>query len=144
MIHVQIDCPATVEMVEFLDQICEWTVKRSNQLETKKIVLATHEAIINSVEAMKRFHGDTYGEKKISLKINVKKEEIEIKVIDSAGGLPIEVQNRLGQRCLEELVWEEDGRGILFMSHLVDDVWHDKDENGQFIIGLRKRVTPNE
>ncbi|MGC5326868.1 ATP-binding protein [Brevibacillus sp. SYSU BS000544] len=141
MIHVQIECPATVEMVEFLDQICEWTVMRVNQVETKRLVLAAHEAIINSVEAMKRCHGEAYREQNISLKIDVKQEEIEIKIIDSAGGLPLEVQKKLEERCMEDLIWEEDGRGILFMRHLVDDVWHDHAEDGRFIMGLRKRVT---
>lgn len=144
MIHVQIDCPATAEMVEFLDQICEWTVMRVNQTESKKLVLAAHEAIINSVEAMRRCYSETYQEKKISLKIYVKKDEIIINVIDSAGGIPLEVQNNLDKRCMEDIVWEEDGRGILFMRHLVDDVWQDNGEDGRFIMGLRKRVTQDE
>ncbi len=144
MIKVQIDCPAAVEMVEYLDQICEWTLSRINQVEHKKIVLAVHEAIINSVEAMKRRYGERYYEKQISMKIKVMSESIEIKVIDSAGGLPLEIQDKWKSKALEDLVWEEDGRGLLFMRHLMDEVWQDQDEDGRFITGLRKRVLRNE
>ncbi|MGD8188918.1 ATP-binding protein [Brevibacillus ginsengisoli] len=143
MIHVQIDCPASIEMVEYLDQICEWTISRYNKLESRKVVLAVHEAIINSVEAMKRRYGEQNTESNISLKIRLQMEEIEVKIIDSAGGLSAEAKERLQNQDFDDLIWEEDGRGLLFIKHLVDEVWQDQDEDGRFVMGLRKRVKQN-
>lgn len=142
MIHVQVECPASVEMVEFLDQICEWTLSRYNQLESRKIALAVHEAIINSVEAMKRRYGDQENHL-IAVKIQIQMEEIEVKIIDTAGGLPSEAQERLKNQDFDDIIWEEDGRGLLFMRHLVDEVWHGIDDDGRFVMGLRKRVKQN-
>lgn len=138
MIHVQIDCPASVEMVDFLDQISEWIIARYNRLESRKMVMAIHEAIINSVEAMKRRYGTDHTANHISMKMRLHTDQIEVMIIDTAGGLSVEVQEKMKQPDFHACLWEEDGRGLFIIHHLVDEVWHEQDEDGRFVMGLRK------
>ena len=137
MINLCVTCSVELETVDFLDLLCEKTLKQVDFYAHRRLGFAVHEVIINAVEANRRKFGPENIGKTITLQIKVQKDEAEILVIDEAGGISTEDWDDTSQRTFEEVLWSENGRGLLLIKSFVNEVWHEYGINNT--VGLRMK-----
>ncbi|QZY54685.1 ATP-binding protein [Crassaminicella profunda] len=139
MIEVEGEYLAEMSSIECID---EWLQKIMEQVEfpyCKELHFAAHEAVINSIEATEKYYGKNHHEN-IKIKIIAHKERVEIIIRDKCGGLKDEVAQSLNQIGFDDIIWNERGRGMLFIKHFVDNFTYDIDINGDAVFRLIKGV----
>ncbi|WP_233414519.1 ATP-binding protein [Thermaerobacillus caldiproteolyticus] len=138
MYEITVKCPATIEAMEFCDAFVESIAQFFSIHERESLVLSIHEAIINSIEAMKQLYGEDHNNT-FSLYMRITEEELMILVIDRANGIPAHEHKKLHVNSLEDLLLAESGRGLLLIKELMDDMWFEQREDGEYAIGMKMR-----
>jgi serine/threonine-protein kinase RsbW len=138
MYEIAVQCPAEMEAIEFCDMLMEHLSRFFTVREQEALVLSVHEAIINSIEAMRKLYGESHA-KTFSLFMRITEEDMTILVSDYANGLPAHEIEKLQTKRLEDLLLAESGRGLLLIKELMDDIWFEQRENGQYAIGMKMR-----
>jgi serine/threonine-protein kinase RsbW len=138
MYEITVQCPAKMEAIEFCDMLMEHISHFFTIQEREAFVLSVHEAIINSIEAMRKLYGESHA-RTFSLFMRITEKDITILVSDCADGLPAHEIEKLQTKHLEDLLLAESGRGLLLIKELMDDIWFEQRENGQHAIGMRIR-----
>ncbi|WP_176560080.1 ATP-binding protein [Brevibacillus dissolubilis] len=138
MIRVQIDCPAQHEYLELMEGTYQSTLEKVCFAGRHALYVAVHEALINAIEATQQTYGEETRET-VSLQMTASPAEVVIHIIDSAGGIPQDVLDRQYCTTLEDRLWEENGRGLLIMKQMADELWFEKTDDGRQLVGLRKR-----
>lgn len=131
------EVPANYESIYVLDEFCKESLIKTDFKEWKRLYFAVHEAIINSVEATIK-NCERPEEKTIKLRIFASTNEAEVHIIDQAGGIPDDKIEKLEERSLEDVLFGDNGRGILLIKELVDKVWQEKEEGN--VLKLYKKV----
>ncbi|WP_017756250.1 ATP-binding protein [Calidifontibacillus oryziterrae] len=137
MINIQVECKANVESINYFNQLCERALELINWKEIRSVAFALNEAIINAVEATQKKYGMSTVETVI-VHMQITSNVVDIQVIDKAGGMSDEQIKLLEKREFRDVGFSERGRGILFMKKLMDQVHFQKQENGVFIVQLKK------
>lgn len=98
------------------------------------IDLAVREAVANAIK-----HGNAQDpDKRVLVDFGVEGKDVVIRVRDQGGGFdPGQVANPLD----EEKRLSPDGRGLLYMKRLMDEVSHRQHPEGGTEVVLRKRIT---
>jgi len=130
--------PSSFEAVGLLDEFCRKSLINAHFNQWRGVCFAVHEAIINSVEATKKLYNDESINRDISVKILADENQVEIHIIDDAGGIPSECFHKSDGVQLENLLLNECGRGLLLIMTLVDKVWQEYD--GKYVLKLYKRL----
>jgi len=138
MYEMVLRCPANAEAIEFCDLFIDSLSSFFAVLDRPALVLSVHEAIINSIEAVRKLCRE-HDDNTLTLFVRVGKEEVTIFVSDSANSLPVQaIENRRAKQ-LEDVLLEESGRGLLLMRELMDDIWVEPLENGTYALGMKMR-----
>lgn len=136
--ELKIKLPACEESIPFLRELVMHTLVLRNIRERKRIVFACNEAVMNSVQAMiekGKMHKD------IVLHMKIYDSEIELNVVDYAGGIPEDTQKKLNQLTFTDMEDSIRGRGLLFIKNIMDELWFRYLENQGFLVGMRAKIT---
>lgn len=139
MIVIEIECLAEGKSIEFIDELLLKVMKQAEFPDYKQLHFAVHEAVINSIDATIKCYGQGH-KKNINMKIIAEKQRVEVLICDKAGGLPKEVAESIKNINFEDKIWNERGRGILFIKHFVDECLYYLDETGDAVCKLIKEV----
>lgn len=124
------------QSVYFADHMMENFAAFYELNEAKELCFVLHELIINSVEAsVKAASG-----KNIEIALLYENSEITMTVTDSAGGIPEEQWAVVTDLNVMDLSFSERGRGFLFIQHMVDQLWFENLDDGQFTVGVKKKL----
>lgn len=139
MITVQITTPCTEAWLDYLNNLCSSTLSCGTGEDQREICFAVNEILINSIEATKNKTKDQEGNYFLTLSIQIVETSVEIVISDQAEGKPAEIETELNNKTFEDVLWQERGRGLLFVQNLVDELWFDK-KGVDFITGIRKEI----
>lgn len=123
--------------VYFADHMMENFAAFYELNEAQELCFVLHELIINSVEASI----ETAGGKNVEIAVLYENSEITMTVTDSAGGIPEEQWAVVTDLNVMDLSVSERGRGFLFIQHMVDQLWFENLDGGQFKVGVKKKIT---
>ncbi|MCT4606269.1 MAG: ATP-binding protein [Marinisporobacter sp.] len=143
MIEVEIECKADANSIEFIDEKLYEIMEQVKFPYYKEMHFAAHEAVINSIEATEKHCGKNHHEN-IKIKMIAHKKKIEIVIRDKGGGLKEKVVNLSFNEGFDDIVWNERGRGMLFIKHFVDIFTYYIDTNGDAVYRLIKEVREDE
>jgi len=132
MIRLKISLPAEIENLKYLDGIIIDTLISNSVKEAKKIQLALHEAIINAIQAGEKV--DRTNKKLFSVELNITDQVVEANVKDYFGGFE-HVDDKLDEVSSLD-VFKSNGRGLLLIHHLVDEMKMFTDDEGAFNVKL--------
>ncbi|MBN6188986.1 ATP-binding protein [Aneurinibacillus sp. BA2021] len=118
--QLEITTHADLSMLELFRHICHCTLNRLVPERSDHVLLAVHELLINSIEASSLRCG-TEHTASLTLRITQNEDETEITVEDQAGGIPSEHLAAMKHTAFENILWQERGRGLLFVQALVDE-----------------------
>lgn len=135
--ELQLTVNPNEQSVYFVDQMMESFVKFYELNEAQELCFVLHELIINAVEASIK----TAGGKNIEIAVLYENGEIAMTVTDSAGGIPEEQWAVVTDLNVMDLAVSERGRGFLFIQHMVDRLWFENLDGGQFKVGVKKKIT---
>lgn len=134
-VDLQVTCPANLDSLYFLDRFSENSLSFIGSKKKDWICLAAHEIFINIIEAARKQYGESHN-KKLSLRICSQDNEIEIEIIDDLGGVPGEVLENMVNCTFEDVLLEENGRGLIMIQHIADE-WKYKADGSRSIFTLR-------
>ncbi|AEH47777.1 ATP-binding protein [Parageobacillus thermoglucosidasius] len=138
MYEMTIQCVATEEAIDFCDLLAEQIARFFSVQDCDMFVLSVHEAVINSVEAIKTLRKDA-AKKTFLLSLRVTEEDVTVTVVDEGDGIPSKQLERMGEESLEDLLLAESGRGLLLIKEVMDEIWLERQENGKCAIAMRMR-----
>jgi serine/threonine-protein kinase RsbW len=138
MYEMTIQCAATDEAIDFCDLLAEQIARFFLVHDRDMFVLSVHEAVINSVEAIKQ-SGEEAGKNTFILSLRITEEDVTVTVTDEGGGIPIKQIERMREKRLEDMMFAESGRGLLLIKEIMDDVWFEQRENGKCAIVMKMR-----
>lgn len=135
MIRLLLECDTQLSNIEYVEDVCLQTLEHFNFTNIKDILFVVREGLINAFEASKELNGEEKPSS-ISFKLDVKKHEIKIEISNEFKGETVDVCRRIRNYDPEVSVLEDCGRGLFFISHLVDDLWEKIDSDGRFVLGM--------
>ncbi|OAT72844.1 ATP-binding protein [Parageobacillus thermoglucosidasius] len=138
MYEMTIQCVATDEAIDFCDLLAEQIARFLSVQDCDMFVLSVHEAVINSVEAIKQL-GKEAAKKTFLLSLRITEEDVTVTVADEGDGIPIKQLERMREKSLEDLLLAESGRGLLLIKETMDDIWFERQENGKCAIAMKMR-----
>ncbi|WP_246938921.1 ATP-binding protein [Bacillus pinisoli] len=137
MCTFELELPCQLRSIELFDtKATEYLQKYTDS--HRSLAFIAHELLINSLEASFRRYGDLAFRYSIKLKISQYEQGIDITVSDYAGGIHPDELHQVQGRSLEDIVSSEDGRGLLMIEHMVDDIKMEYKNDGAFEIKVRK------
>lgn len=122
----------------FADQIMSAFMRLYNLPYNRELCFVLHELIINAVEAMKL--AEKSKTEKIQIHVEKEMEEIQMTVIDTAGGIPQESWKAILLYNNIESTFSERGRGLFFVKNMVDQIWFDNLSETRFLVGVSKKL----
>lgn len=128
--NVEIKCPSTLESLPFLDQICKQATQYLQDEQQTKICFAIHEGLINAIECSKEMKDLKFCLQKVG-------DFLEIDIINYGEEIPQTVIERDSSLSLEDVLWEEQGRGLLIINTVADEWSLCRDEEGRNILKIR-------
>lgn len=143
MYEMTIQCVATDEAIDFCDWLAEQIARFFSVQDCDMFVLSVHEAVINSVKAVKQL-GEETAKKTFLLSLRITEEDVTVTVMDEGDGIPIKQLERMRGTNLEDLLLAESGRGLLLIKETMDDIWLEHRENGKCAIAMKMRRERNE
>jgi anti-sigma regulatory factor (Ser/Thr protein kinase) len=127
------ECKATAHNIEVIDDMIELLLKLHSIDWYRSFCFATHELLINSVEAMSK---DPENNNKLYIRITIGISAVTLSVSDTGGGLSKEILDSLTGFDLADA--ENHGRGLFMIQSLVDDFKFSKEENGRYTYKITK------
>ncbi len=103
--------------------------------EGERLGFVLREAVLNALEAT----AESACEERIKIEVSVDWQGIVICIIDQGGGFQPEWQEELAGASMEDCLLDERGRGLLFISEMVDEVWSVYQVGRGHVFGMRKR-----
>jgi len=108
---MRFECAACLAYVSVIDQIVENLLLHEGVKEFEKFCFATHELVINSVEAMQtRKAPDDPGN--ITMDLKISDHELMFSINDKGGGIPIMPEESDEGTETREISLEDRGRGL--------------------------------
>lgn len=139
MFEVSLRLPIEDVAIDFADKICLETFEFFQLESADEIFFATHEAIINAVEIMKK---TTQCKEKdyINLGIRISINEVEIIIEDFGPGIPFETWDELKTKSFDDALLDESGRGLLFIKEFMDEVFAYLDKDDKHTLVLKRKI----
>ncbi|BAU29847.1 histidine kinase-like protein [Aneurinibacillus soli] len=139
-VELQVTCPANLNSLYFLDDFCEHSLSFIGSIKKEWICFAAHEVFINIIEATRQQYGDSHN-KKLSMRISSQNNEIEIEISDEVSGIPDEILGSVRIRTFEDVLLEENSRGLMMIHHIADEWQYEADGNkGIFTLRFRGEI----
>ncbi|MCL6585620.1 MAG: ATP-binding protein [Anoxybacillus sp.] len=135
MYEMVLHCPANVETIEFCDLVIDSLASFFTVRDRQALVLSVHEAIINSVEAVRTQCNKHHAA--LTLSVRITKDDVTVFVSDAANGLSKQLIESRQTKRLEDVLLEESGRGLLLMRELMDALWVEPLANGTYALGMK-------
>lgn len=138
MFTFELELPCQISSINTFDaKATELLQKYTDSYRSLTFII--HELLINSLEASFRRYGEEAAIHH-SMKLTISQDQgaIDIAVMDQAGGIEEEEYQLLHEKSLDDLVNSENGRGLLMIEHMVDDLKMDYELDGTFVIKVRK------
>lgn len=101
----------------------------------EEILFAIHEAIINAIDEVKHFNN--IEKKKLKIEIEITDNFVEAKVYNFTQN-EININKKIADKDIDQDIWSTRGRGLLFISELVDDLYQEIDTSGRFVVVMKK------
>lgn len=137
MIELKIDFQAELEILDYLDSISQQTMRLQNFPHVDDVVFAIHEALINAIEAVKDMKNDQ--RRKIIFVLKVCSQQAEVQIVNCVDDR-VELLNLNNKKTMEQIALHKEGRGLLFIQHLMDEVWQKSNVEGEVTLFFRKRA----
>ena len=135
--ELQLSAPVTgIKGLESLEQACE-NALLSWGVVNPAFLFAIHEALVNAFEANCRC-GRLDALLSVILRLDAMWLTAEIP--DWGPGLPQNWRTLCQNRTMQDLLWEERGRGILFMQNFCQEIDSIVDETGRHIMILKAGI----
>jgi serine/threonine-protein kinase RsbW len=138
MYEMKIQCEATDEAIDFCDLLAEQIARFFSVHDRDMFVLSVHEAVINSVAAIRQ-SGEETEKNTFVLSLRITEEDVTVTVTDEGSGIPIKQIERMREKSLEDMLLAESGRGLLLIKETMDDIWFERRENGKCAIAMKMR-----
>lgn len=156
MVFMMIESQPSQKFIDLSDEMTESFLKYTGVAQYRKLCFAVHELVINAVEAAMhhqhvqrregregtgREDGKT-GEMSgctVSVRMELNEGDIVITITNNACRHAGQTIGRRSQMKLEELLYEERGRGLLLAKRLSDQLTYEQDDSGRMTIELRKK-----
>lgn len=127
-----LDVQACAEELARVDTFAAEVFRRIYPQEAELLAFVLREAVLNALEAVAE-------EAMIQIRLSADEDGVEICVIDQGGGFERQWQDKLAETSMEDCLLEERGRGLLFISRLVDEVWSSWEPERGHVFGMRKK-----
>lgn len=137
MYEMVLRCPANVETIELCDLVIDSLASFFTVRDRQALVLSVHEAIINSVEAVRTQCNKHHAA--LTLSVRITTDDVTVLVADAAEGFSQQCIDSRQEKQLEDVRLEESGRGLLLIRELMDDLWAEPLENGAYVLGMKMR-----
>ena len=132
-----LDVQACAKELARVDTFAAEVFRRIYPQEAELLSFVLREAVLNALEAVPE-------EAVIQIRLAVDDDGVEICVIDQGDGFELQWQTKLAETSMEECLLEERGRGLLFISRLVDAVWSSWEPERGHVFGMRKKWREGE
>lgn len=130
-------CPANVETIEFCDLVIDSLASFFAVRDKQAFVLSVHEAIINSIEAVRTQCNKLDAD--LTLSVRITKDDVTVFISDAANGLSKQLIESRQTKRLEDVLLEESGRGLLLIREMMDALWVEPLDNGTYALGMKMR-----
>lgn len=136
--QIIIEIPPTEQGIQLIDEMMKSYVSINEIPFERELCFVLHELVINAVEAMEKA-GYVEGH---YIKVQLEKSNVTLSmsVIDFADGIPEECWQKVLTYDLETMGDLDRGRGLLFVQHMVDDIWFEYVAPKQFLVGVTKKI----
>ncbi|WP_078553711.1 ATP-binding protein [Alkalihalobacterium alkalicellulosilyticum] len=138
MLSLQFTLPCRIDSISYFDQVIPYAIEQYVGEAQPHFSFAIHELLINSLEAVHTQFGKETSEE-ISVDVTVNEVDMIVTVTDNAGGLSEEDLVNIHELRLEDIVFQERGRGLLMVKELVDKLTFSKEGEHRFSTKIRKR-----
>lgn len=137
----QLSAPASgLAGLDGLEQACENTLRNWGVFNSA-FLFAMHEALVNAFEANCRCgQADTL----LSAILRLDKNQVTAEIPDYGPGLPQNWREIYLSHTMQDLLWEERGRGILFMQELCQEIDSGTDQMGRHIMILKAGIEKHD
>lgn len=130
MAHITIECNITIEDIKFTDKVLKKIMECSEFPYSVKFYFALHEVLVNSFESMVNMYG-LASHHKILIELEVGPKTAKASVTDYAGGIPSNIWNEIEKNDFQDILYNERGRGILFIKSIVSNFIFNVKKNGE-------------
>jgi serine/threonine-protein kinase RsbW len=142
MYEITMRCKATEEAIDFCDLLAKQIARFFSLHDRDMFVLSVHEAVVNSVKAVKQL-GKRIDDDALIVSWQITEEEVTVTVTDEGGGIPIKEIERLMRESLEDVLLAESGRGLLLIKETMDTVSFEPHADGKCAIVMKMRRGQN-
>ena len=102
--------------------------------EADLLAFVLREAVLNAVEA-----NEEAADNKLKISVASEQEGLVILVLDPGKGFVAGWHDKLEKASMEENLFEERGRGLLFIKDMVDEIWSEWEPENGHVFGMRKK-----
>lgn len=135
--ELQLSAPVSgIDGLESLEQACENALANWGVVNPA-FLFALHEALVNAFEANCRCG---QADAQLSATLRLDKEQLTAEIPDRGPGLPPNWREICQNQSMQDLLWEERGRGILFMQNLCQEIDSGADRTGRHIMILKAGI----
>ena len=135
--ELQLSTPVSgIDGLERLEQACENALLAWGVVNPA-FLFALHEALVNAFEANCRCG---QADAPLSATLRLDKEQLTAEIPDQGPGLPPNWREICQNQTMQDLLWEERGRGILFMQNLCQEIDSGADQTGRHIMILKAGI----
>ncbi len=127
---------ADKQYLKYIDDVLLQTLKLFNSDLASRFHFALHEIIINSIQAAERDNGKN--DNTVIITVGKDNNEIRASVMDMFGGM--KETKEVSKKISKERIFEENGRGILFIKEIVDEYSWELDDNGSFTVHIVMKI----
>ena len=125
-----------IDGLEKLEQACEHALLNWG-VANPAFLFALHEALINAFEANCRCgRSDAF----LSATLRLNAEQLTAEIPDHGPGLPQNWREICQSQTMQDLLWKECGRGLLFMQNFCQEIDSNFDQTGRHIMILKAGI----
>ncbi|WLR52742.1 ATP-binding protein [Bacillus tianshenii] len=135
-VEVAFTCKSSASSIEYIMDVCHTTFERFKLQRVHILKFLIHEALINTVEAISKKYNSKQINQYFTFQLKLS-QDIEIRVIDSVGGLSQAYLDQLNPKQLENILWQESGRGLLLIKEKTDKMWYKELGNETYEFGFK-------
>lgn len=143
MVFITMEGTPCQRFIDMSDEMSESFMKYTGIAHYRRLCCAVHELVINAVEAAGR--QQMSGEDALSLdntlwlRMEVEEGEVIVTITNKSAAGTAEAIHGKKSLCMEDLLLEERGRGLLIAKRWSDQLTFDQKEDGTMTIQLRKK-----
>lgn len=134
MFEIKLECPSDQDAIKYIEYIFSETLTQVSFNKIEEAMFAIREALINAVEASKDIEDKE--KSRVSISMVADKQSIEVKIFNFYTNMSGDISEKVVNPSTPENIWSDHGRGLLFINHLVDQVWEERDDKGRFVLGI--------